>query len=76
MSVFNQKLTYINIAVKFCGIYFEFWSERLTMGDNDADFFRAVRDKYRKKFNGKTFRMTLVYPSEICEVSKTNVKYL
>ena len=76
MPIFDRRLSHIHIAVKFCGMYFEFWSERLIMGDNDADFFRTVRDKYRKKFNGKTFRMTLVYPSEVYEVSKTNVKHL
>lgn len=74
MNSFKQNYVTILISVKFLGIWWEFWSERIMIGDDPNGFFRYVRDKYRKKF--KKFRMRLYYPDDYYEVTNDNVKHL
>lgn len=64
------------ISKKIFGIWLECWSEQKIIGDNDAVFFRETRDKYRKKFNNKEFRMRLYYPDEFYQVTKDTVKHI
>ena len=46
------------------------------MGDEGAEFFRAVRDKYKNKFGNKTFRMRLCYPDDFYKVTSETVKHI
>ena len=70
----KQDYTAIFIAVKFLGIYWEFWSEYRYMED-PVEFFQRTRDRYMVKFGGKKFRMRLCYPDDYWEVTQTNVKH-
>lgn len=75
-NIFSQNFTNILISKKIFGIWVEFWSEKIVIGDNHTEFFQSIRDKYRKKFKGKPFRMRLYYPDDYFEVTETNVKHI
>jgi len=75
-NLFKQNFTTILISKKVFGLWVEFWSEHIVMGDDDTEFFQSVRDKYRIKFKGKPFRMCLYYPNDTWEVTKETVKHI
>jgi len=75
-SVFKTSktsFTSISVSKKMFGIWFEFWIEYKVFGDVDSEFFKQVRDKYKKKFKGQTFRMVLNYPNDMFEVKENTV---
>jgi hypothetical protein len=74
MSAFKKDYSTILISRKYFGIWFEFWSEYPTMGDDKGEFFRTVREKYRNKWNGEEFRMRLFFSDDYFEVTKEYVK--
>lgn len=63
-EIWKRNFTAIFISVKFMGIWFEFWSEYVVIGDDATDFFQEVKQKYIKKFKNKDFRMRLIYPND------------
>lgn len=73
---FTQKYTTILISVKFLGCFWEFWSENITFGDDSTEFLQCVRDKYKRKFKNRKFKMRLYYPDEYYLVEPTTVKHL
>lgn len=73
---FIQKYTAIFISVKFLGFFWEFWSENIIIGDDRIEFFRNTREKYKKKFKNKKFKMRLYYPNEYYLIENENLKHL
>lgn len=61
-NIWKQNYSHITISVKFLGIYWEIWSERYVFCDGYSENFQQVKEKYRKKFGKRKFKMTLHYP--------------
>jgi hypothetical protein len=73
-DVFKENYTAIFVSVKFLGLYWEFWSERPVIGDDHAEFFRTTRDRYRKKWPNREFKMRLYYKNLHYLVDSNTVK--
>jgi hypothetical protein len=66
----------ILISRQFFGIWFEFWSEKPLPYEDKVEFFREVRERYRRKWNNKPFRMRLYYSDDYYEVTKDSVNHI
>lgn len=75
-DLYSQRFTSILISVKFLGIWWEFWQENISLGDNSKEFFQEVKRQYMRKFGNRTFKMRLYYPNEDFVVSNNSVKHL
>ena len=75
-DLYSQRFTSILISVKFMGIWWEFWQENVTIGDESKEFFQEVKRQYKRKFGDKPFKMRLYYPSEDFVISNNSVKHL
>ena len=64
-DIWKRYYSAIFISVKFMGIWWEFWSEYRTLGDDSMELFREVKNKYIKKLKNRDFRMRLHYPDDI-----------
>jgi midasin (ATPase involved in ribosome maturation) len=60
-SIWSKDFDYINVAVKYFGVFFEFWQEVPDINENRSEFLNRVKKKYRQKFNGREIQLTFVY---------------
>ena len=61
-NIWKQNYSHITISVKFLGIYWEFWSENYMFVFSQSEFVDKVKEKYRKKFGKRSFKITFHYP--------------
>jgi hypothetical protein len=62
-NVWKQSFTHVCIGVKFLGIFWEFWIEPKSLGEDDSYFIEKIKSKYKRKFGDKSFYIRPVYPN-------------
>lgn len=60
-NIWKKDYDYINIAVKFFGIYFEFWQEKPKPNEEKSKFLDRVKNEFRIKYPNRNIQFTFVY---------------
>lgn len=63
IDIWKKEFDSIIIAIKFFGLYFEFWIENRNSGENCSDFLKKVKEKYMSKYPQRDIRLRFVYES-------------
>ena len=60
-SIWSKEFDYINISVKYFGIWFEFWQEIPLPNEVKSDFLQRIKTEYIIKFKNRDIQFTFVY---------------
>ena len=60
-NIWKKDYDYINIAVKFFGIYFEFWQEAPKPNEEKSKFLDRIKNDFKTKYPNRDIQFTFVY---------------
>jgi hypothetical protein len=60
-NIWKKDYDYINVAVKFFGIYFEFWQEIPKPNEEKSKFLDRIKNEFKIKYPNRDIQFTFVY---------------
>lgn len=70
-SIWEKDYDYINVSVKYFGIYFEFWTKYPLPNEEKTNFLQRIRTEFIIKYPNRDIQFTFVYKPYIYTIQKT-----
>lgn len=60
-TIWSKEFDYVNISVKYFGIWFQFWQEIPTSNETKSEFLQRIKTEYRIRFKNKQIQFEFIY---------------